>query len=140
MDRGDWRLALTELDARVLGQRPAIVLTAMVRQRLLALVETATLDPSVARFLREELERAVIVPEGAAGSVTIGSEVKFVDHSTRTIRQCKLAYPDEADQGHCVSVLSNVGSALLGLGPGQSISWTDGEVEQRLTVLEILRA
>jgi regulator of nucleoside diphosphate kinase len=34
-------------------------------------------------------------------------------------------------------VLTSIGSALLGLGPGQSISWTDAGIETRLTVLEV---
>ena len=72
---------MNELDAYASAQRPAIVLTAVVRQRLVTLVRTATLDPSVARFLHEELARADIVPEGAAGAVTIGSQVKFVDQA-----------------------------------------------------------
>ena len=130
---------MTEVKSSASGQRPAIVLTAADHQRLVALMETATLDPTIAQFLCEELARADIIPEGAVGSVTMGSQVKFFDHRARTVRQRRLAYPDEADQVHCVSVLSTVGSALLGLGPGQSIRLMNAEGEQQLTVLEILR-
>jgi regulator of nucleoside diphosphate kinase len=130
---------MTELKSSASGQRPAIVLTAADHQRLVSLMETATLDPTIAQFLYEELARADIIPEGAVGSVTMGSEVRFFDHRARTVRQRRLAYPDEADQVHSVSVLSAVGSALLGLGPGQSIRLRDAEGEQQLTVLEVLR-
>jgi regulator of nucleoside diphosphate kinase len=119
-------------------ERPPIVLTGADRARLAALADAATQDnPDVARFLHEELARADIVPEGAAGAVIMGSEVKFVDHRSPKIRRCKLAYPDETNDSHSISVLTSIGSALLGLGPGQSIHWTDAGIEQRLTVLEV---
>jgi len=52
-------------------ERPPIVLTGADRARLAALADAATQDnPGVARFLREELARADIVPEGAAGAVS----------------------------------------------------------------------
>jgi hypothetical protein len=35
-------------------------------------------------------------------------------------------------------VLTSVGSALLGLGPGQSISWSENGLDRRLVVLEVL--
>ena len=119
-------------------ERPPIVLTGADRARLAALADAATQDnPDVARFLHEELARADIVPEDAAGAVIMGSEVKFVDHRSPRVRRCKLAYPDETNDSHSISVLTSIGSALLGLGPGQSIHWTDAGIEQRLTVLEV---
>ena len=119
-------------------ERPPIVLTGADRARLAALADGATQDnPDVARFLHEELARADIVPEGAAGAVIMGSEVKFVDHRSPRVRRCKLAYPDETNDSHSISVLTSIGSALLGLGPGQSINWNDAGIEQRLTVLEV---
>jgi regulator of nucleoside diphosphate kinase len=119
-------------------ERPPIVLTGADRARLTTLADAATQDnPDVARFLHEELARADVVPEGAAGSVTMGSEVKFTDHRSPRVRRCKLAYPDETNDSHSISVLTPIGSALLGLGPGQSINWTDAGTEQRLTVLEV---
>jgi len=118
--------------------RPPIVLTGADRARLAALADDATNNnPDVARFLREELARADLVPEGAAGAVVMGSEVKFIDHRSPWVRRCKLAYPEETNDGHSISVLTSIGSALLGLGPGQSINWTDAGMEQRLTVLEV---
>jgi len=119
-------------------ERPPIVLTRADHTRLAALANAATQDnPDVARFLHEELARADIIPEGAAGSVTMGSEVKFTDHRSPSVRRCKLAYAGETNNSHSISVLTPIGSALLGLGPGQSINWTDAGIEQRLTVLEV---
>jgi transcription elongation GreA/GreB family factor len=75
---------------------------------------------SATRFLREELGRAEIIPAGAAevGFVTMGSVVKFLAHESNTIGRCKLVYPDEALGFSDVSILTDLGSALLGLGPG----------------------
>lgn len=119
-------------------ERPPIVLTGADHACLAALADAATQDnPEVARFLHEELARADIVPEGAAGSVIMGSEVTFIDHRSPRVRRGKLAYPDETNDSHSISVLTPIGSALLGLGPGQSINCTDAGIERRLTVLEV---
>ena len=130
---------MTTLDPYTFGNRPPILLTEVDRLRLLALVDTATPDdPIVRRFLQEELGRAETVAEGVAGVVTMGSMVKFDDHRSPRMRHCKLVYPDEAFDHHSVSVLSVLGVALLGLGVGQSIIWTDDvHQQQRITVLEI---
>ena len=121
-------------------ERPSIVMTASVRARLVVLADAAMQEnPSVARFLHEELARADIVPECTAALVTMGSEVKFIDHQSTRAQRCKLVYPDEANDHQSISVLTPIGSALLGLGPGQSISWTNAGKEFRLTVLEILQ-
>jgi regulator of nucleoside diphosphate kinase len=69
--------------------------------------------------------------------VKMGSRVKFVDHADERIHRATLVYPDEAGDIHRVSILSSVGSALIGLGPGQSIRWTEHGVERSLAVLEI---
>jgi hypothetical protein len=72
-------------------QRPPIVLTALDRDKLLALLDDApvTMDMDTARFLREELERADIAPLDVAPNsvVRMGCEVKFVDHADARIRR-----------------------------------------------------
>jgi regulator of nucleoside diphosphate kinase len=122
-------------------QRPTIVLTTLDRERLFALLHSAltTVDLSIARFLREEIERAEIVPDHVASNsmVRMGCHVKFIDHDDERIRCAKLVFPEESQNSHCISILSSIGSALIGLGPGQSIHWTEHRSERRLTVLEI---
>ena len=96
--------------------------------------------PDVAQELLDELERAQIVdPSQVPGDVVrMGSTVTFKadDGHTRTL---KLVYPaDESLDGHRISVMTPVGAALIGLGKGQSISWTarDGK-HHRLTVTKV---
>jgi regulator of nucleoside diphosphate kinase len=119
-------------------QRPAIVLTSADRDDLVALLRTATIEPGAARFLREELERADIVCGEVSPSsvVSIGSTVRFIDHQAASITEVKLSLPNEANGMDLVSVTEALGSALVGLGPGQTISWRDGQAERRVTVLE----
>ncbi|XIA64272.1 GreA/GreB family elongation factor [Bradyrhizobium sp. TZ2] len=122
-------------------QRPPIVLTAMDRKRLSALLgdaPTAT-DMETAHFLREEIERADIAPNDVAPTslVRLGCDVTFVDHADARIRRVRLVSPGESQCNHCISVLSPIGSALIGLGPGQSIRWTEHVRERSLAILEV---
>ncbi|MGY4402235.1 GreA/GreB family elongation factor [Bradyrhizobium sp. USDA 3315] len=122
-------------------QRPSIVLTAMDRDALFALLgdPSKTTDVAAACFLREEIERADIMSDDVApnSSVRVGCYVKFVDHADARVRRVQLVFPDAAWRKHCISVLSPVGSALIGLGPGQSIRWTEQGRERSLAVLEV---
>jgi len=119
---------------------PAIVVRAADRERLLALlgdVPEAAAGP--ASFLRRELDRAEIIRDAAAPAslVVMGSTIDFVEHDSLSVCSKRLAYPDEVIEGETVSILSPVGAALLGLGPGQSITWRDGDRDRTLTVLSI---
>ena len=120
-------------------RRPPIVLTNSDRDSLVALLRTAVTDmePDVARFLREELERADIVSGEISPTavVSIGSTVKFIDHAAMEIRQVKLVLPDEANDVDLISVTAALGSALVGLGPGQTITWLEGQTKRQIAVL-----
>jgi regulator of nucleoside diphosphate kinase len=122
-------------------QRPPIVLTAMDRETLVALLGNSLtiMDIEAACFLREEIERAEIAPDDVAPNsvVRLGCEVKFVDHADARIRRAQLVVPEEAQCNHCISILSPIGSALIGLGPGQSIRWTEQGRERSLAVLKV---
>jgi regulator of nucleoside diphosphate kinase len=121
--------------------RPPLVLTRRDRNRLLVLLHGAatTTDSEVVRFLGEEIARAEVAPDDVAPNsvVSMGSKVKFIDHAATRIRHAKLAFPEEASEPHCISILSPTGSALIGLGPGQSIQWIEQGSLRSLTVLEV---
>jgi regulator of nucleoside diphosphate kinase len=123
------------------GLRPPIVLTAFDRDRLLALLRDppTTIDREIARFLHEEIERADVAPDDVApnSSVKMGCEVKFVDHGDGRVRRGRLVFPNETENDHCISILSPIGSALIGLGPGQAIRWMEQGRERGLSVLEV---
>jgi regulator of nucleoside diphosphate kinase len=72
----------------------------------------------------------------------MGCEVEFRDESNGRIQRVTLVDPSEADIGQGkVSVLTPVGTALIGLRTGTSITWETrtGQLK-RLTVMKVRRA
>ena len=128
-------------DERKAEQRPPIVLTTTDRDKLFALIRElpASAHSRAAEFLREEVGRADVATDDVSPTsvVRMGSNVKFIDHDDGRIHRAKLVFPGEARGTRSISVLSSVGSALIGLGPGQSICWTEPGGERSLTVLEV---
>ena len=121
---------------------PRITLLADEYVRLSALAQMArNRMPDLAAGLAEEIERAHVLAKGSHPKhiVCMNSEVEFRDHTTGKVRKVLLVYPEEADISNGkVSVLTPVGTALIGLQAGQSITWEtpSGEVRQ-LTVLAV---
>lgn len=128
------------IDMPILENRPAIVLTRSDRDRLSDLVIAPNAPSSTTEFLRQEIERAEIVSDGVVSSlVSIGTRVQFIDHKAHSISEGRLTFPEDIRENHPISILSPLGSALLGLGPGQSIDWIDDAgQEHRLTVVAIV--
>ena len=121
---------------------PTIVIAKPDYERLSNLVDSALATPLVGEYLADELERANIVEadEIQPTVVTMHSRVAFRDESTGDVRTVSLVYPGEEDIDEgCISVLTPVGAALLGLSEGQSITWETLTGESRvLTVLRLL--
>lgn len=122
--------------------KPRITLTAMDHEQLSALANAAANTmPEVAAELAEELDRAHVLPKGRhpTDAVRMGCEVDFRDDMTGRVQTVTLVYPREADisMGR-ISVLTPIGTALIGLPVGKSIDWTTrtGELK-RLTVLQV---
>jgi regulator of nucleoside diphosphate kinase len=123
-------------------QRPPIVLSAQDYARLSVLAYAAMNSmPSLAEALTEELERARVLAKGRQPEhiVCMDSEVEFRNETSGKIQKVTLVYPEDADisEGK-ISVLTPVGTALIGLRTGQSITWeTPGGDVRQLTVLEV---
>jgi regulator of nucleoside diphosphate kinase len=131
---------MSDIDESAFPARPPIVLTASDRNRLYALLNvTPEVAFDVACFLREELDRADVVDDALVTTplVRMGSEVEFIALASVRVEKAILVYPNQADGSRAVSVLSTVGSALIGLGPGQSISWNEHGATRHLTVLGV---
>ena len=122
------------------GRAPDIVVGHQDHDRLAALADAA-LDtlPLLAETLLAELERARLVADERMPTtvVRMGSTVEYEAADGR--RSVELVYPEDADiaRGR-ISVLTPIGTALLGLSAGQSIRWLtrDGR-DQRLTVVAV---
>lgn len=122
--------------------KPRITLSADDYERLSMLAHLArNRVPDLADELAEEIGRAIVLTKGRHPKhvVCMNSEVEFRDDTTGKARKVTLVYPEEADiaQGK-ISILTPVGTALIGLQAGQSITWETpkGEVRQ-LTVLAV---
>lgn len=76
-------------------------------------------------MLYEELMRANVVEPEEIGPeiVSMNSTVRFVDEQSGGSYELTLVFPDQAGTPGTVSIFAPVGSALLGLSVGQSITW-----------------
>jgi regulator of nucleoside diphosphate kinase len=122
--------------------KPPIILSAGDYERLSALTRLASNRmPSLAEELSEEIERARVLARGRhpQSNVSMNSQVKFRDDTTGKIQCVTLVYPEEVDLSQRkISVLTPVGTALIGLGVDNSISWKTPSGETRkLTVLSV---
>jgi regulator of nucleoside diphosphate kinase len=98
--------------------------------------------PEVAGRLLDEVDRADVVDESAVPDdvVRIGSFVTYQDLPTGAIATIRLVPPHEADlRALRVSVVSDLGAALIGLRTGQQIEWDFGGGQLALRVLRAAR-
>jgi regulator of nucleoside diphosphate kinase len=124
-----------------LRAHPAIFIPPIDYDRLLAMAEgTAKREPDVAHFLLQELDRASTkAPGPEMDFVRMQSHVRFRDNSTGRVRDIQLVYPEQADpSAGRISVLTPVGTALIGLSRGQSMRWNDRSGKRKsITVLDV---
>ena len=126
-------------DAR---NEPRITLSAKDYKRLSTLARGAwKRAPGLATSLADELERADILTEDrySERTVCMNCEVEFRDDTTGKVRIVTLVYPEDADiSRRRVSVLTPIGTALIGLREGDSTTWEtlSGET-RRLTVIGV---
>lgn len=121
--------------------KPSIIMSEADHVRLTDLALAAqNRSPEVTEELLAEMERADVVPTGTVPPdvVQMGSTVEYRSENAQH-RRVTLVFPGEADiaQGR-VSILTPIGTALIGLSPGQSIEWTarDGR-KHELTVMSV---
>lgn len=123
--------------------RPKITVSSLDLDRLEALLdELPPTQAAVKTSLLEELDRADVVDpeEMPPNVVTMNSTVRFALDRPAQEFCMTLAYPKDVSLGSDrLSVLSPIGSALIGLSEGDKIEWTrpGGELFE-LTVLELL--
>jgi regulator of nucleoside diphosphate kinase len=121
---------------------PAIVLSNDDFERLSALAHAARNNiPHLAEELADEIERAHVLAKGeqAQDIVCMNSEVEFRDDTTGKLQTVTLVYPEEADiSKRKISILTPVGTALIGVRKGHSITWeTPNGAVRQLTVLAV---
>ena len=85
-------------------------------------------SPLAADFLLREIDRASTTSpaELPRDVVTMMSCVDFVDEGSGELHSVQLVYPKDADTDrHCISVLTPIGAALIGMRRGEAIDWAD---------------
>jgi regulator of nucleoside diphosphate kinase len=122
----------------VAAAAPSITVTAQDLARLqdlLSMEGTAAVEQ-----LDAELERARVVAqtEIERDVITMNSDVCFEDLGSGLRRTIRLVYPADADaERGWISVLAPLGSALLGLRPGQEIEWRVPAGMRRIRVIAV---
>jgi regulator of nucleoside diphosphate kinase len=120
-------------------EMPAIVVSTGDQRRLTQLaLDSLHRAPDVAAELLAEMERAEVLDLVPSNVVQMGSSVTFADDQGRR-QDVTLVYPGQADIGAgCISILTPIGTALIGLAEGQSIAWTTRDGRRRsLTVIGV---
>lgn len=115
-----------------------IIISTTDLERLRPLLDTN--DSPAAELLDAELHRArIVAPDKLpADVVTMNSEVVYEDCETSATRTVRVVFPKDADaDSGRISVLAPIGSALLGLRVGQTISWRVPNGTKRLRVVEV---
>lgn len=116
--------------------KPHITISSLDAERLESLIGHGH------HALLDELARADIVEphDMPPGVVTMNSTVRFAIDAPSKQFCLTLAYPKDMGQlEHAISVLTPVGTALLGLSEGDTIDWPrrDGQA-QHVRLLEVL--
>ena len=120
-------------------RKPKIIVSKADHERLFQLANgLLERKPEIAEELIVELERARVADAAPRDTVQMGSSVEFESDDGQT-RKVTLVYPADADiaEGR-ISILTPIGTALLGLATGQTIGWVanDGR-SHKLTVQSV---
>ncbi|HMQ91677.1 MAG TPA: GreA/GreB family elongation factor [Amaricoccus sp.] len=135
--------ALDNFNSHITVSRPLMLDAAHVSRLNMLASEPLYGAARLASFLRKEAARLVVVPshEMPDDVVNIGSDVIFRDEATGHVYSVTLAMPQDADIGaRCVSVLTPVGTALIGRAEGAVIDYEFPVGTSRcLTILRVTR-
>lgn len=118
-------------------------ITKQDRDRLKACISKASArsrDGAHLKALSGLLARLKVVEQKAIGGdiVTMNSRVKIMDIDTKETLSVTLVYPEDADMelGR-MSVLSPIGTAILGYRRGEVIEWAGPRRLRRILIKEI---
>lgn len=125
-------------------QERTIYLTRYDAQRLDAMLEQAsdaTRDREDVIKLEEELARANVVPgkDVPSNVITMNTQLQLRDEKSGELKTYTLVFPQDAnvDEGK-ISIMSPIGTALIGYCEGDIIEWAVPAGVRRLVVEKIL--
>ncbi|MBV2185018.1 MAG: GreA/GreB family elongation factor [Rhizobium sp.] len=120
-----------------MADSPEIYVTEIDKARLQSLLAVEEELPMA--DLEHEIERAVVVePQSVAGDViTMNSRV--VLHLDDEKHEVALVYPQDADErDRRLSVLSEIGTAILGYQEGDAIDWMVTDRTRRIRIGKVV--
>lgn len=110
-----------------MSEQPKIKITQDDYESIINLIERLpSPQRDIVQGLSDELDRAEVVPtdEGDSNFVSMYSKVDYKNLDTDETRTIELTFPKDANiEADKISILSPIGTALLGLKVGQTISW-----------------
>jgi len=117
----------------VMAMAGDIYVTEMDQSRLWEMIAfeegPATVD------LEHEIERAIVVPPHVVADDVVTMNSRLVLRLDEEKLDVSLVYPQDADQRYGkLSVLSNVGAAILGYRAGDAIDWVVGDRTRRILI------
>ncbi len=89
--------------------------------------------------LRDELAQATVLPRDQfpAGIVAMNTQVRFIDLDSNETEEYTITLPQHADaEARRLSVLSPIGTALLGYREGDELTWPTPGGLRRLRILD----
>jgi regulator of nucleoside diphosphate kinase len=139
MQEGQVGMITSELDE--LSLAPTLIIDTedhrlLTRLALAGISEASTVADDLLMSSRPGARRSGRTAAFGCGSHGIDCSISYGEDEEREV---SLAFPDEAGFSHdCVSVMTPIGAALIGLRKGQSITWLSREGrKQMLTVLSV---
>lgn len=124
--------------------RQAIHITDYDMKRLRILLESGLNwckeDRDLVKEFKEKLDGATVISQKEVPPylVTMNSHVRVTDLETQEDMDFWLAYPDDAVLGnHKVSVISELGNAILGSKVGDKVTVADADKEKQLRISRI---
>lgn len=121
----------------------SIQITRFDKSRLMRVLRTldAVANREEIEGLERELERGIEVDstEVAPDVVTMNSTVRVTDLDTNTTHLYTIVFPGDADfeKGH-ISILSPIGTALLGYRAGDVVTWAMPRGTRRVRIEELV--
>lgn len=111
-----------------------------LQELLLVAKQFASPQPAFLRDLEGELQRASVVPPEQVPPyvVTMNTRVKLIDTDTGKEKSYTLVFPSDADlEEGKLSILSDLGVAILGYSVGDTIEWEFPEGLKRIRIAMI---
>ena len=112
---------------------PDILVSEFDFVRLKRLLDYEFNEELESELMRADIHKCILVPPSL---VTMESKVLYIDHTEKEEKESLLVFsrcPEGQDQ--VISILSSIGTALLGLEVGEKIDWL---IDGRKKVLEVI--